>query len=63
METAEARFNRVWPPHDRLQPWAIYDLERLAWVIEQRAADLTTEEREIVRDAAARMSRAVELVS
>lgn len=59
MGTVAARLNRVWPPHDRLQPWAVYDLERLAWVIEQRAADLTDEEREIVRDAAARMSRAV----
>jgi hypothetical protein len=38
----------------------VYDLERIAWVIEMRVADLTAEEERIVRAAAARMIAAVE---
>jgi hypothetical protein len=38
----------------------IHDLPRIAWIIEYRAAELTDEERGIVRDATARMLQAVE---
>jgi hypothetical protein len=38
----------------------LHDLPRIAWVVEYRAAELTAEERRVVRQAAARMLRAVE---
>ena len=44
---------------ERLTPWMIHDLPRIAWIVEYRAAELTDEERQIIRDAAARMQRAV----
>ena len=47
-------------PGDRLTPWMIHDLPRVAWIVEYRAAELTDEERQIVRDATARMLRALE---
>jgi hypothetical protein len=46
-------------PGERLTPWMLHDLPRIAWIVEYRAAELTDEERRIVRDAAARMLRAV----
>ncbi|MFZ0714479.1 hypothetical protein [Mycobacterium sp.] len=51
---------RAWATADRLTPWLVYDLERIAWVIELRAGDLTNEEDGIVRAAAARMIAAVD---
>lgn len=48
-----------WSPGERLTPWMVMDLPRAAWVLERRAGELTVEERQIVRDAAARMLRAV----
>jgi hypothetical protein len=45
---------------DRLTPWLIHDLPRIAWIVEYRTAELTGEERQIVRDAVTRMLRALE---
>jgi hypothetical protein len=50
----------LWSPGERLTPWVLHDLPRIAWVVEYRAAELTAEERRVVRQAAARMLRAVE---
>jgi hypothetical protein len=38
----------------------IHDLPRIAWVVEYRAAELTDEERRLVRDATTRMLGALE---
>jgi hypothetical protein len=38
----------------------IHDLPRIAWIVEYRTAELTDEERQIVRDATARMLAALE---
>jgi hypothetical protein len=48
----------VWRPEERLTPWFVFDLDRLAWVVEQRAAELTDEERRLVRESCERMLRA-----
>jgi hypothetical protein len=53
------RMSLEWSPGERLTPWIVLDLPRAAWVVENRAGELTAEERQIVRDAAARMIRAV----
>jgi hypothetical protein len=53
------RMSLEWSPDQRLTPWIALDLPRAAWIVERRAAELTAEERQIVRDAAARMLRAV----
>jgi hypothetical protein len=45
---------------ERLTPWMIHDLPRIAWIVEYRAAELTDEEKQIVRDATTRMVRALE---
>lgn len=37
--------------------WVLYDLERVAWVVEQRSTELTPEDRELLRDVAARFER------
>jgi hypothetical protein len=47
-------------PGERLTPWMIHDLPRIAWIVEYRAAELTDEERQIVRDATTRMLRGLE---
>ena len=47
-------------PGERLTPWMIHDLPRIAWVVEYRAAELTDEERRLVRDATTRMLGALE---
>jgi hypothetical protein len=53
------RMSLEWSPGERLTPWIVLDLPRAAWVVEQRAGELTAEERQIVRNAAARMLSAV----
>ena len=53
------RMSLEWSPGERLTPWLVLDLPRAAWIVERRAAELTAEERQIVRDAADRMLRAV----
>ena len=55
----EGVITREWAPGERLQPWALYDLERLAAVVEYRVSDLTPEEREMVRNAINRMAHAL----
>jgi hypothetical protein len=45
---------------ERLTPWMIHDLPRIAWIVEYREAELTDEERQIVHDATTRMLRALE---
>ena len=45
---------------ERLTPWIIHDLPRIAWIVEYRTAELTDEERRVVRDAITRMLRALE---
>ena len=45
---------------ERPTPWIIYDLPRIAWLVEYRMADLTDEERLILRDATTRMRLALE---
>jgi hypothetical protein len=45
---------------ERLTPWMIHDLPRIAWIVEYRAGELTAEERQVVRDATDRMLRALE---
>jgi hypothetical protein len=47
-------------PGERLTPWMIHDLPRIAWIVEYRAAELTNEERQLVGDATTRMLRALE---
>jgi hypothetical protein len=47
-------------PGERLTPWMIHDLPRIAWIVEYRAAELTDEERHLVRDATTRMLGALE---
>ena len=47
-------------PGERLTPWMIHDLPRIAWIVEYRAAELTDEERQLVRGATTRMLRALE---
>ena len=48
------------PPGERLTPWMILDLPRIAWIVEYRADELTDEERQVVRDATTRMLRALD---
>jgi hypothetical protein len=47
-------------PGERLTPWMLHDLPRIAWIVEYRAAELTGEERQVVRDATTRMLGALE---
>jgi hypothetical protein len=47
-------------PNERLTPWIVHDLPRIAWIVEHREVELTDEERQIVRDAITRMLRALE---
>jgi hypothetical protein len=47
-------------PGDRLTPWMIHDLPRIAWIVEYRVAELTDEEKQLVRDATNRMLHALE---
>jgi hypothetical protein len=47
-------------PGERLTPWMLHDLPRIAWIVEYRAAELTDEERQLVREATDRMRRALD---
>jgi hypothetical protein len=52
---------RLLPGRDeRLTPWLIHDLPRIAWIVEYRSGQLSDEERQIVRDAITRMLLALE---
>jgi hypothetical protein len=48
---------QLWDQRERLTPWVIFDLERIAWVVEHRSADLTPEEQRLLRAVAARLER------
>ena len=48
---------QLWEPETRLTPWALLDLERIAWVAELRANELTDEERRILHNVAQRLQR------
>jgi hypothetical protein len=49
---------QLWNHTERLTPWVLFDLERLAWVVEQRSDELTPEERRLLHEVAARFDRA-----
>jgi hypothetical protein len=59
-EIMSAHTDFVVSAHGRpLTPWVVYDLERVAWVIEGRRHHLTTEERQIIRRSAHQLLAAV----
>ena len=49
---------QLWNREQRLTPWALFDLERVAWVVEHRSRELTADERELLRAVAARFEEA-----
>jgi hypothetical protein len=52
---------RTWAPGERLTPWVLHDLERIAWILEFRAGELTDEERRVVIEASDRLRKAANL--
>ena len=48
---------QLWNPDSRLTPPALLDLERIAWVAELRADELTDEERRVLANVARRLQR------
>ena len=46
-----------WDPGERLTPWVIFDLERIAWVVEERSDELTVDEQGLLRSVAQRFAR------
>lgn len=53
-----ATMSSAWRPDECLTPWVLFDLERVAWVLEQQAGELTVDERRVVREAGERMLKA-----
>jgi hypothetical protein len=51
---------RAFDPAMRLTPYVLFDLERIAWIAEQRSAELNEQEREILLTAADRLRAAAE---
>jgi hypothetical protein len=51
---------QLWDRLERLTPWVLFDLERIAWVVEQRRDELTPDERRVLRAVAARFAQAAE---
>ena len=49
---------QLWDRRERLTPWVLFDLERIAWVVEQRRDELTADERRVLRTVAARFAQA-----
>jgi hypothetical protein len=49
---------QLWDRRERSTPWAVFDLERIAWVVEQRRDELTPDERRVLRTVAARFDQA-----
>lgn len=37
--------------------WVLFDLERVAWVVEQRSGELTADDRQLLHRVAARLER------
>jgi len=48
---------QLWNERERLTLWVLFDLERVAWVVEQRATELTAEDRQLLHQVAARLER------
>ncbi len=48
---------QLWNERERLTLWVLFDLERVAWVVEQRASELTAEDRQLLHAVAARLER------
>jgi hypothetical protein len=48
---------QLWNQHERLTLWVLFDLERMAWVVEQRSAELTADDRQLLHAVAARLER------
>ena len=48
---------QLWDQRERLTPWVIYDLERIAWVVEERSDELTADEQRLLRSVAERLAR------
>jgi hypothetical protein len=53
-------FRRAFNPDSRLTPYVLFDLERVAWIAEMRAGELTEQERAILRDAGRRLLAAAD---
>ena len=49
---------QLWDRRERLTPWVLFDLERIAWVVEQRRDELTPDERAVLRTVAGRLAQA-----
>ena len=49
---------QLWDRQERLTPWVLFDLERIAWVIEQRRDELTPDELGVLRTVADRLAQA-----
>jgi hypothetical protein len=47
-------------PAGAADPWVLFDLERIAWVVEQRRDELTPGERAVLRAVAARLAQAAD---
>ncbi|MEO6822923.1 MAG: hypothetical protein ABI468_11050 [Candidatus Nanopelagicales bacterium] len=53
-------FGRAFNPDSRLTPYVLFDLERVAWIAEMRAGELTERERAILRDTGQRLLAAAD---
>jgi hypothetical protein len=51
---------QLWERQERLTPWVLFDLERIAWVLEQRRGELTPEELDVLRTVTARLAQAAD---
>lgn len=51
---------RAFDPQSRLTPYVLFDLERVAWIAEMRSAELTDEERGILRSTGRRLVAAAD---
>jgi hypothetical protein len=58
LDGGAAMTTQLWNPAGRLTPWVLFDLERMAWVVEQRSDELTPDERTLLQEVAARFARA-----
>jgi hypothetical protein len=48
---------QLWNQRERLTLWVLFDLERVAWVVEQRSTELTAGDRQLLHAVAARLER------
>jgi hypothetical protein len=54
------RLRSLTGPDDRLTPWLLHDLPRIAWIVEYRKAELTEGERQMIRDSVTRIRLALD---